>query len=84
MNVLELIKIGSSKLKQSNISSYLLDSEVLLSKVLKKKREEVLINLDQEINIERVLEFNNLISRRVLKEPIQLRNFQPFPQLPLY
>ena len=70
MNVLELIKIGSSKLKQSNISSYLLDSEVLLSKVLKKKREEVLINLDQEINIERVLEFNNLISRRVLKEPI--------------
>ena len=50
MNVLDLINIGSTVLKKKNISSHILDSEILLSKILKKSREEILINLDQKIN----------------------------------
>ena len=43
----EMIKIGSSFLKENKISSHILDSEILLSKVLNKSREEILINLNQ-------------------------------------
>ena len=70
MNALELIKIGSKKLKSKNISSHILDSEILLSKVLGKRREEILIGSNSELNQEKVSKFNHLISRRILKEPI--------------
>ena len=39
MNALELINIGSNKLKQKKIITSKLDSEILLSKILDKKRE---------------------------------------------
>ena len=41
MNVLELINIGSKELRQNKIITFRLDSEILLSKILKKKREEM-------------------------------------------
>ena len=40
MEVLELINSGSRELKNNNVNSYRLDSEILLAKILKKKREE--------------------------------------------
>ena len=49
MEILELINIGSKQLKNKKIYSHKLDSEILLSKVLNKTREELLINLNQEI-----------------------------------
>ena len=64
MNALELINIGSSKLKIKQIGSHKLDSEILLSKVLNKRREEMLVNLDQMIMPEKISAFNNLINRR--------------------
>ena len=70
MNVLELINQGSHKLKYNKIISHKLDSEILLSKVLKKKREEILINLDKSVKLNEFLEFRKLINRRSLKEPI--------------
>tara|TARA_B100001248_G_scaffold241849_1_gene208858 strand:- start:130 stop:975 length:846 start_codon:yes stop_codon:yes gene_type:complete len=70
MNVLELINQGSHKLKYNKIISHKLDSEILLSKVLQKKREEILINLDKSIKLNEFLEFRKLINRRSLKEPI--------------
>ena len=42
MEVLELINSGSQKLKENNICSYKIDSEILLAKILNKKREEKL------------------------------------------
>ena len=48
MKTLELIKTGSDLLKEKNISSFILDSELLLSKTLNKSREEILINLEKE------------------------------------
>ena len=50
MKTLEAIKIGSKLLKEKKISSYILDAELLLSKVLNKSREEILINLDNKID----------------------------------
>ena len=44
MNILDTINFGTKKLKQKKITSYRLDSELLLSKVLNKNREEILIN----------------------------------------
>tara|TARA_B100000963_G_scaffold361825_1_gene400068 strand:+ start:5931 stop:6773 length:843 start_codon:yes stop_codon:yes gene_type:complete len=70
MNALKLINSGSFKLKSHYVRTHMLDSEILLSKVLGKKREEILINLMQEINTNQIRKFNNFIKRRSLKEPV--------------
>ena len=70
MNTLKLINEGSYKLKQSDIISHQLDSEILLSKVLNKTRENLLINLEQNIDGKHVKKFEKLILRRSLDEPI--------------
>jgi len=70
MEILELINSGSKKLKNNNINSYRLDSEVLLAKILKKRREEILINLDQKVTAGKIKSFKKLIARRCLSEPI--------------
>ena len=70
MNSLKLINFGSEKLKNLKIKSFRLDSELLLSKVLKKKREEILINLKEKICHTKVQEYETLITRRSQKEPI--------------
>ena len=70
MKALEAIKFGSKKLKENKIPSFILDSEILLSKSLKKTREEILTNLDQKINKNEILVFNNYLLRRLKNEPI--------------
>jgi release factor glutamine methyltransferase len=70
MNALELINIGTKELQKKKIESFRLDSELLLSKTLNKKREEVLINLGQEISSKHHFNYKNLIHRRSQNEPI--------------
>jgi len=70
MNSLKLINEGSYKLKQSDIISHKLDSEILLSKVLNKTRENLLTNLEQNIDRKNVKKFERLIHRRSLNEPM--------------
>ena len=70
MKVFDAIKIGSKLLKEKNIPSYILDSELLLSKSLNKSREELLINLEQNINKRDLTNFNKYLIRRSKKEPI--------------
>ena len=70
MNTLKLINEGSYKLKQSDIISHQLDSEILLSKVLNITRENLLINLEQNIDRKNVKKFKRLLHRRSLNEPI--------------
>ena len=70
MNILQLIKFGSCLLKENKIPSYLLDTELLLSKTLKKSREEVLINYDQNIEKKSILEFKKYLTRRSQNEPV--------------
>ncbi len=70
MNALEIIKIGSSFLKKRKIPNYMLDSEILLSKTLKKSREEILINLEQKIDRKNVFIYKKYLQRRSNNEPI--------------
>ena len=70
MNALELINIGTKKLKQKKIASPSLDSELLLSRILNKKREEILTNLEQEINFKDLIKYKKFIQRRSQNEPI--------------
>ena len=70
MRALEAIKIGSSLLKENNIPSYILDSEILLSKTLNKSREDILINLDKRINKNNISIFKKYLLRRSRNEPI--------------
>jgi release factor glutamine methyltransferase len=70
MKVLEAIKLGSKLLKEKNIHTYILDSELLLSKSLNKSREKILINLEQNINKRALTDFNKYLVRRSRREPI--------------
>ena len=47
MNYLETLNFGSNKLKSKNISSHILDSELLLSFTLNLPRENILTNLNK-------------------------------------
>ena len=70
MNALELLNSGSYKLQKQKIKTHRLDSEILLSKVLNKSREQILIRLNQNIKNKEVFAFDSLIKRRLNKEPI--------------
>ena len=70
MKALDLINFGERELKQKKLASSRLDSELLLSKVLEKKREEILINLEQEICQNNLSMYKELITRRSQNEPI--------------
>ncbi len=70
MNALELLNSGSDKLQRQKIRTSRLDSEILLSKVLNKRREEVLVKLERVMKRGEIFAFNDLIQRRMRKEPI--------------
>ena len=70
MNYQEALNEGANFLKTNNITRPEFDCELLLSKVLNKKREEILINLKNEINKKQLNKFNFYLSRRKKKEPI--------------
>ena len=70
MNALELINFGASELRRKKIGTSRLDSELLLTKILDKNREEILINLEQKICQKNFLKYKQLIQRRSQCEPI--------------
>ena len=70
MNTLELLNFGSCELKKKEITTHRLDSEILLSNVLKKKREQILVKLNQTMKKKDISAFNKLIKRRAAKEPV--------------
>ena len=70
MNILQLLNDGADKLRHRNIDSSKLDSEILLSRVLNRKRENLLTQLDKKIDQKNIDKFYKLISRRLLYEPI--------------
>jgi len=70
MIISDLINKGSKILKKNNISSHLLDSELLLSSALGKSREQILSSYTLSVSDNAVLNFDKLIQRRVKNEPI--------------
>ena len=70
MKAQELIRAGSNFLKANKIPTYIIDSELLLSNILNKSREEILVNLNQNVNDKNVLTFKEYLLRRSKNEPI--------------
>ena len=70
MNYLETLNFGSNKLKLKNISSHILDSELLLSFTLNLPREKILTNLNKKIKKQKFNIYKRLLSRREKNEPI--------------
>ena len=70
MNYQEILEVGSKNLKINNIKNFNLESELLLSKVLGKPREKILINFENFINQNHINKFIKYLARRIKKEPI--------------
>lgn len=79
MNYQQILHKANKLLKMSELNNPNLDSELLLSKVLNKKRENILINLKNKINSKQIKQFNSYLFRRKKKEPIaQILGFKYF------
>ena len=70
MNISELLNLGSKKLKLNNIKTHQLDSELVLSSLLKEQRENLLINLNRKVSENIIINFEKMIIRRANKEPL--------------
>ena len=70
MKIQNLINDGSKYLRNNNIMSYKIDSEILMSKVLKKKREYIILNPNSEVNTLQSNNFRKLIYQRSHGKPI--------------
>jgi len=76
MNISQLLYVGSKILKFNKIETHQLDSELVLSNILNKQRENLIINSTQKVSETTVINFENLINRRAKREPLAyiLRN----------
>ena len=70
MNYEQVLTNATKILKNTSIVSSKLDCELLLSNVLKIKRENMLVDLNKEINHQDFINFNKLINRRKKNEPV--------------
>ena len=70
MIISQAINYGSGLLKKNKIKSHLLDSELLLSNVLKKSREKLLISYEGQLSRNNINIFSKLIKRRLRNEPV--------------
>jgi len=70
MNCQEILNEGSKILKLNNIKSFNLDSEILLSSVLKLERSKLILNLNKNVKHKDKKDYFNLIERRKKNEPV--------------
>jgi len=70
MNIQTLLNQASKTLKQLSNTSSKLDSEILLSKIIKKNRQYLILNSNEELKKENIKSFNYLVKRRKKGEPI--------------
>ena len=70
MNYQQILNKGNKILREHNIKNTNLDCELILSKILNKSREEILINLNDEINENKINQFIFHLNKRKKKNPI--------------
>ena len=70
MNYQKILDYGTKLLNINKIKNPQLDSELILSKVLNKTREQILTNFNDKMNQRQIDKFNVYLSRRQKKEPI--------------
>ena len=70
MNIQNLIHLGSTYLKYKNIPTYQVDSEILMTKVLKKDKKYIILNPTRKLGKEKRYYYKELIKLRSLGKPI--------------
>ena len=70
MIISDLLNSGSKILKRNNLQTHQLDSEIMLSSLLKKQREQIIINSEKKVSKKTINNFNKLIVRRSTREPL--------------
>ena len=70
MIVSDLLNLGSKILKINKVKTHQLDAEIILSSLLEKKREQIIINSEEKVSNSNINNFNKLITRRSRREPI--------------
>ena len=70
MNIETALKNAFLDLKKRNITSALLDSEILMSKVLNQDRSKIILNLNRQLNNQDYKLFRELIISRSKNKPI--------------
>jgi len=70
MNIQTLLNQASKTIKQLSNTSSKLDSEILLSKIIKKNRKYLILNSNEELKKENIKSFDYLVKRRKKGEPI--------------
>ncbi len=70
MNIENILEEGIKILQENKISNPQLDSEILLSSLIKRDKKHIILNPKEFLNKEESKKFNNLIERRKNGEPI--------------
>ena len=70
MNIERAIQDAYQKLKNNNIKSAMLDSELLMANVINKSREFIILNLNKSICKKDLDNFQNMISQRKVGKPM--------------
>ena len=70
MNIQTLLNQASKTLDNSSNTLSKLDSEILLSKIIKKNRQYLILNSNEELKKENIKSFDYLVKRRKKGEPI--------------
>ncbi len=70
MNLENTIKKASQKLKKNNITSHVLDAQIILANIIGVKRESLITN--NQVNISEIIikKYDKAIKRRIKNEPI--------------
>tara|TARA_B110000971_G_scaffold118996_1_gene121908 strand:+ start:633 stop:1472 length:840 start_codon:yes stop_codon:yes gene_type:complete len=70
MIISDLLNSGSKILKSKKVKTHQLDSEIMLSSLLKRQREHIIISSEESVSKNIVDDFNRLIIRRSAREPL--------------
>jgi len=70
MNYNQILKKGENFLKKNKIQNPNLDVELILSKVVHRKREDILLNTNNKLKNVEMIKFKHFLSRRAQKEPM--------------
>ena len=70
MNLEKIVRKASETLKNQNIHSHELDAQIILSNIMKIKREDIITGAEFHISKKIKEKYDNSIRRRVNREPI--------------
>tara|TARA_A100001015_G_scaffold123611_1_gene136976 strand:- start:101 stop:943 length:843 start_codon:yes stop_codon:yes gene_type:complete len=70
MNIQTAVQKAQLFLKEKNIKTPVLDSQILMSEAIKKEKEFIILNFDKEISNKNLDYFNELIHQRSKGKPI--------------